>query len=90
MRDSTSVNYSVATQSAENMFTAILNFYVGDNIAWDVVLGRNYLEFCCSASSAFYKKINLCFTFSFADIHSHSSFLIHIVSYPGWCYNTFE
>ena len=83
MGDSTTVNYSVTTQSAESAFTTILAFYVCDNITWDVVLGRDYLEFCCSASSAFYKKINLCFTFSFADIHGHSSFLIHIVSYPG-------
>ena len=79
MGDSTTVNYSVTTQSAERAFTAVLAFYVCNSITWDVVLGRNYLEFCCSASGAFYKKINLRFTFSFADIHSRSSILVHIV-----------
>ena len=80
--DSATVNYSVTTQSAESAFTTALAFYVCENIAWDVVLGRDNLDFCCSASGAFYKKKNNCVSHShlrtFTVVYPFSSALYHI------------
>ena len=82
MGDSATINYSVTTQTAESAFMTALTFYVCENITWDVVLGRDYLDFCCSASSAFLKKKNNCVSHShlptFTVIHPFSSALYHI------------
>ena len=74
--DSATVNYSVTTQSAESAFTTALAFYVCENIAWDVVLGRDNLDFCYSASGAFYKKKTIAFPILICG-HSQSFILSH-------------
>jgi hypothetical protein len=44
------VDYSVTTQTADCLFTTAMPFYVCDDIPWDAVFGRDFMELCSQAS----------------------------------------
>ena len=44
------VDYPVMTQTTECVFTIAMPFYVCDDIPWDTVFGRDFMELCSQAS----------------------------------------